>query len=129
MKRFKVILLLLLYILPAIGANVFVHYCGGKISSISIASAHADSCGCDGKKMKKDCCKDETISFQIDDEQIQLKQDFNTTAKFTYSPTLLLQPLLLPNHSFRSLIVLDCSSHPPNKGSSSLYILNRVFRN
>lgn len=129
MKRFKVILLLLLYILPAIGANVFVHYCGGKISSISIATVHADSCGCDGKKMKKDCCKDETISFQIDDEQIQLKYDFNTTAKFTYSPTLLPQPLLLPNHSFRSLIVLDCSSHPPNKGSSSLCILNRVFRN
>jgi len=128
MKRLKVILLLILYILPAIGANVFVHYCGGKISSFSIAIAQSGSCGCDDKSMKKDCCKDETISFQIDDEQIQLKQDFNATAKFTFSPTLLLQPLLLPNHSFRSLIVLDCSSHPPNKGSSSLCILNRVFR-
>lgn len=128
MKKFKVISLLLLYIVPAFGANIFVHYCGGKISSISIAIADTDSCGCDGKKMKKDCCKDETIYLKIDDEQIQLKQDFNNTAKYTYFPTLLGQPLLLPNYSSQSLKVLDCSAHPPNKGSSTLYILNRVFR-
>jgi hypothetical protein len=128
MKKFNVILLLCFYILPAIGLNVFVHYCGGKISSISIAIAHHDSCGCESKKMKKDCCKDETFSFEFDDDQIQLKQDFNTIAKFTYSPTLLSQPLLLPNCSYKSLTVLDCSFHPPNKGSTSLYILNRVIR-
>ena len=56
MKRIVAILLILAYTLPAISMNVSMHYCGGKLASISFFSDNEDGCVCGVKKMKRNCC-------------------------------------------------------------------------
>jgi hypothetical protein len=50
------------------GLAVSLHYCGGKVSSISIG-AKSKKCACGKKKMAKSCCKDKTATLSIDDDQ------------------------------------------------------------
>ena len=75
MKKLIAILLMFLYIIPAIGVTVKTHCCGGKVTSLSLNPFDTKhKCPCGSKKMKKDCCKDETTTFKLDDEQQKTKQ-------------------------------------------------------
>jgi hypothetical protein len=128
MKNLRLILLVAVYLISAVGVNLFVHYCGGKVSSVSIAISHNDACGCDNKKMKKDCCKDETILFQIDDDQIQQNQHLSPPIKYTCFYALINKPLDIANCLTINQKVFYCLYHPPNDVGSDLYLFNRVFR-
>lgn len=114
--------------IPAIGVNISVHYCGGDISSVSFGTNKVSKCLCGSKKMDKDCCKDKQLSFKA-------KYDQHKTSQITFKP---LKPfatyqLAIPTYSisFQPLVVENTTYndyYPPGKLKQPLYILHRVFR-
>ncbi len=127
-KRATVILLLVCYLIPAIGVTVFAHYCNGKLSSVSFQLLGTEKCKCDRKKMKKDCCKTVNCKFKIQSEQQQ-------TPKFTIyiSKAFSVQPAILHSNNtdvFSAPVEKDFyNQHPPPlQLKQPLYLLNRVFR-
>ena len=79
MKRVICILLLAFYTTFNIGLVMNTHYCGGKISSVSLFSPQTStSCGLCGKKpMPKGCCQDKQTQISIDDEQMSSHTNFD----------------------------------------------------
>lgn len=129
MKRVSVILVMLLYLIPAVGVTVSVHICDGAIKSASFNPFDSDHrCSCGSKKMKKDCCKDETASIKLEEDQ-QKKQfvsyglakvvDLRTT--FSNKPTFYCQTQLLSSE-------FDYGLHPPDDVKHPVYIRHRVFQ-
>lgn len=67
MKRLFIFSLLIVYTAMACGVNVQLHYCGGKLKSISLFDK-TEKGGCCGSKMKsKDCCKNKTTFIKVKD--------------------------------------------------------------
>lgn len=68
MNRFAAIFLTGFYLIATIGVAINVHYCHGKVASVSVYLS-ADACAC-GKMMgKKHCCDDQTFLFQLEEDQ------------------------------------------------------------
>lgn len=117
-----------LYLIPAIGVTVSAHYCGGKITSVSIKLIDTHKCPCGKKAMKKDCCKDEMKVFKLKDVQQKAPQfAFNLTS------TTDLQPVIADNFTFFYQVPFvqndfNNSTHPPDNVKHPLYIRHRVFR-
>ena len=127
MKKIIVLLLLFCYLIPAIGLSVKQHYCGGKVTSISIIFTDNHSCPCGKKVMKKDCCKDKTIVFKLKDTQNFTKKfasNFSQTSKFVAH----IFPVF--NYQYDEVAFekhLPFAHPPPLQKSEPLYLLNRVF--
>lgn len=78
MKQAASILLLTLYTFLNLGLVVNTHYCGGKITSISLSNTIEKNCGICGKKqMDKKCCQDTQTQLSVDDNQINSHVQFN----------------------------------------------------
>lgn len=129
MKKFIVIIFLFIYIVPAIGCNINVHYCGGEIASISInPTTDPEGCVCGSKKMEKDCCKDKQISFKLKDNHQKYSQ-------ITFGPFHSFDAVLatkIPEYLF-DFYAVDFQinwyhyHHPPDSVKQSLHILHQVF--
>jgi hypothetical protein len=129
MKRITVILLMFLYMIPAIGVTVSAHYCGGKVTSVSFNPFDTKhKCPCGSKKMKKDCCKDETTTFKLDDEQQKTKQISCNVVKITDFQPAVPTNLTFDYHTPLLSTEFDHSTHPPDDLKHPLYIRHCVFR-
>jgi len=118
-----------LYLIPAIGVTVSAHYCGGKITSVSINPFDTKhKCTCGNKKMAKDCCKDETAMFKLDDEQQKTKQILCNVVKFTNFQPSISSNLIFDYKAPLLSSTFNYSTHPPNDLKHPLYIRHRVFR-
>ena len=69
MGKITVILLLIYYLVPAIGLSVTSHYCGGRLASFYIFPTSAPRCSCGKKPVKKGCSNDKTAVFKIKETQ------------------------------------------------------------
>lgn len=68
MKRILIFSLLLVYATMACGVNIQLHYCGGKLKSISLFDNTKKGGCCGSKKMKsKNCCNDKTTYLKVKD--------------------------------------------------------------
>jgi hypothetical protein len=67
MKKATVIILSFMYLVFSTGLTMSVHYCGGEVNSISFTEGIKDCSSC-GKKAMKGCCKDQTSSYQLDND-------------------------------------------------------------
>ena len=65
MKKVFSIGLVLMVLFSTIGISVNKHYCHGTLMATSVYH-HDDSCG--DMPMPEDCCKDETVVFEVEDE-------------------------------------------------------------
>ncbi|HET6243110.1 MAG: hypothetical protein H0V01_07615 [Bacteroidetes bacterium] len=129
MKRIAIILLMFLYLIPAIGVTVAAHYCGGKIASVSINSFDTKhKCPCGSKKMAKDCCKNKTTTIKFDDEQQKTQQVLCNSMKVTDFQPALLNNLNFDYHSPLLSTEFDHSTHRPDDLKHPLYIRQCVFR-
>lgn len=128
MKRFFVITLMFLYMIPAIGVNVSMHYCGGELSSVSHRLSEKKKCECSPNKMKKGCCEDKQQTFKIDDSQQKAElfsQKFNNTLIFQVEKPFVFQTPIV----YKNIERVDYALfHPPNLHRESIYLLNSVFR-
>ncbi|MCG3165034.1 MAG: hypothetical protein POELPBGB_00794 [Bacteroidia bacterium] len=127
MKRISIIFIMFLYLIPSIGFSVTVHYCGGKIASVSFFNEKG-KCGCGNKKMKKDCCKDETTIYQLDNEQQKIQQcSFNFQQTKEFQPALNINEQTTYQSTFNPTTFYNCA-HPPDEVKHPLYIQHRAFR-
>ncbi len=128
MKRAAIILLLICYLIPSIGIKVYAHYCGGKLSSVSLQVSKSKQCGCEDMEMDENCCKTKTCSISIKEVQEATPQLFTDFSKL-FSATYV---ILLSNNT--SLFTLGNESvvynnhHPPSQLKYPIYLCNRVFR-
>jgi hypothetical protein len=129
MRRATAILLMFLYLIPAIGISGTVHYCGGEVASVTINGiGSSEKCACGSKRMVSDCCNDEDFSFQLDDEQYKTPSfSINIAKSFDFSPAIIAQI----SYDFKTPFVqngLYYAHHPPDNVKTPLYILHQVFR-
>ena len=121
MKKTISIGLLFVVLLSTIGVNVNKHYCHGTLMTTSVYH-HDNSCG--DMPMPEDCCKDETVVFEIEDE-------FNFTfIAFDVRPELsgeIEMPLIIEESIDKgsSLFFLDKES-PPYE-APPIYLLDESF--
>ncbi len=78
MKRILSLLIMVLYLLPALGMTVSTHYCGGKLADVSLfGSKSRMSCSCAAitpKKVvfvKRKCCEQIIYSLKLDNQQLK----------------------------------------------------------
>ena len=79
LKKSTVLFLAFLLLVSNIGFAFDVHYCGGKIASISLnttASASPEKSCCVKKEKKSSCCKDKVVHLE--------KKSDNATFKFFF---------------------------------------------
>ena len=127
MKRIIAISFFLIYVATAFGIGIDIHYCKGKISTISVIGLGNGTCGCKGK-MGKDCCKDEVHFYKADNHKTQ-----NIA-----SPVISLEIVKPHLYSIDYNVplpsaVVDKNKLPDNneitlRYSNSLFILHHVFR-
>jgi hypothetical protein len=68
MKRITIILFAFFYLTVTSGIAVNIHYCGGKIKTVSIFAKGDTEKGCCGSKKKsKGCCKDKKSFHKVKD--------------------------------------------------------------
>lgn len=127
MKKLFATVLILLYIIPAIGINVSVHFCGGEQASVSYFKKQDRKCLCPAEAEKKSCCEDRYQILKIDDTQQKaefLIQKFSNPfhAVFTipadFKPVVPIESAAKASEFFGS----------PYLYKSPLYLLNRVLR-
>lgn len=127
MRRLIVILLSFFYVISVSGVTLVRHYCGGKLASTSLSffdSEHA--CACGSKKMKKNCCKNQSVQLKVKCEHKTVgklavsKDDFKIipfyTTQFSFSLRSATKYIYFPDYL------------PPPKPNNSLLVLNSVFR-
>ncbi len=73
MKRVFVLLLTLFYLMFTSGMTISAHYCGGKLTSVSLLRLGKEKCPCGSKKMKKDCCKTKSCTFKINNRPLSFQ--------------------------------------------------------
>lgn len=109
------------------GMSVKSHYCGGKLTSISILPFASAKCPCGKKVMKKDCCKDKMAEIKKKCDENQLRQNVvptNTSFQVLTSPFL--------EYTFSLVIVSNEKTtlfHQPPDGKTDIpiFLLNRLL--
>lgn len=69
MKKYIVILLMLVYGLPSTGASIYLHYCCGKLDDVSFTVKHAEGCMEEAAAEDEDCCNSVAIDLKLDTDQ------------------------------------------------------------
>lgn len=71
LKKILYIPLLLLYLLSIAGVPLEAHFCGDKLSGVSIFETAQKSCCKPSTKRKKiNCCNDVKVEFQVKDNHV-----------------------------------------------------------
>lgn len=128
MKEALSILFLFLYIIPAIGVNVSLHYCGKKLSSFSLNGESVVQCFCGSKKAKKSCCSDKSISIKLSDDQQENSKFITGVSKGIggcFAPAV---NLFFADYFGGDVDAVFLKQHPPNNVNAPLYIVYGVFR-
>ena len=84
MKKFLTLLMLMIYLLGTTGVVLSKHFCGSKVSHISLLGKKKP-CKCGKVKMPKSCCKDTSVKLSADDNQRLPHFDYSTDSQFVLS--------------------------------------------
>lgn len=124
MKRLFFIFFSFLYLVSSAGVSFNVHYCGGKIKSISFFETDETNC-CGTKRKNKNCCKEKTVVYTVKETQNGSSKLNITKASFEFFGTASATTLskTVANHS-----IVSSFKDPPDIVYNNSYLLNRVFR-
>ncbi len=128
MKKLLATLLMLFYLIPAIGVNVSVHFCGGKAASLEYSAIKKNKCVCSWGTHKKSCCEDRHHILKIDDTQQKselLIHKFSNPFHVLYTAPWVYKTL---TQVLASPVSIPKLVAPPCLYRNSIYILNRVLR-
>lgn len=129
MRRIVAILLFACYLIPCLGLSVSTHYCGGKVTSVSVLSTKNTHCLCGKRAMKKGCCKDKVILVKTSQEQNIQKSIVYSSFKFSNFSVIKASIFKSPFLSSQLMgHILAWTDPPPGLSPGNLYLLNRVFR-
>lgn len=127
MKRASAILLIVFYLIPALGFSITTHFCAGELADVSFYSDDS-KCVCGAEKMNTGCCSSTTTFVKIKDSQTK---SASTNINFVKSLTKLFYTYPSSIIKTSSVSRTDFSSFgsPPDISvDDPIYILNRVFR-
>ena len=127
MKRVTIFLLLFCYLIPAVGLSVVVHYCSGKLASVSLLLTDNSACSCGKMPMKKSCCKNKVTAFKIRDaHQLSKQLSLSSNKIFKFQPQYSVSAAFnIPSTVFVKNILSD---HPPFlQKKLPLHLLYQVF--
>ncbi|MGA1378440.1 MAG: HYC_CC_PP family protein [Chitinophagaceae bacterium] len=129
MKKLVFTLLALVYFFAVTGWQINIHYCMGRVDSVSLVTSHKDSCDTCGmtKTESEGCCHDEN-------QFVRLAQDQKLPVSLHYQlvppvpeiaviiPPTIVSPILARNSS------ATWAGMDPPVAKTPVFILNRVFR-
>lgn len=128
MYRVVAIVLLFLYLIPNIGINGTVHYCGGEVASVTVNGiGSSEKCECGSMRMDSGCCSDEDFSVQLEEDEHQyaqtvLKIEKSLDFSSAHIPQFFLD-FCIPFVQKEGVI----AHHPPDIVKTTLYLLHQVF--
>jgi hypothetical protein len=128
MRKFLIFTLLIVYTGLASGINLQLHYCGGKLKTISLMG-HDDEHGCCGNKMKsKDCCENKHSYLKVKDSHHINSTIKINTIKFVLTDFITPQFVTLIHQPFFVQSELISYPHaPPVSSDNPLYLKYRVL--
>lgn len=135
MKRFIAVILTFIYLSTAMGANVQLHYCMGKLVKWELGSNKKDLCDFCGMKKdststsidKKKCCEDEY-------KELKLKKDQRASENvqpFMFTPFVAAPVTVyaLPDIKAVSLATeFPVAAAPPGMANVPVFLLHCNFR-
>lgn len=80
LKKSAILLITFFYSVCVVGMSVNVHYCHGKISSVSLDFSKSDCC-CEKDKKAKKCCSDKEVELKIDNKDLRVSENKTSTEK------------------------------------------------
>lgn len=109
------VFLAFLLLVSSIGFAFDVHYCGGKIASVSLSTSVSPEKKCCGDKEKKSsCCKDKVFKFEKKSDDATFKVFFFQIAFSAviqeYKPLVFLS---IPNFKSREIISYYSDANAP----------------
>jgi hypothetical protein len=130
MKKAFILLIAVLYLATTSGMVMNIHYCMGKISSVSFTHEkdHEDgSCGkCGMDKTENHCCKDETQYIKITDSHQASVKTFVPVDFMAELPAVEIDMIAAQQGS--SVISSIYYLPPPPKNLNKVYLALNVFR-
>lgn len=126
MKKYIIILLMLVYGLPSTGASLYLHYCCGKLDAVSFSVQHKE--GCTQKEAdSKTCCNNFAIDLKLDADQQPFAPWIHFLPAATAPVTSL--PVWQITVPFTEVLINTPSTGPPVTASSPpVYLKNCLFR-
>jgi hypothetical protein len=127
MRKLLSAFLIFIYILPAVGFSMDVHWCGKKLKVVAFDSPHEKKCPCN-KEMPSGCCKDSHVSVKLSDNQkttTQLNAPHNSFVK-KINPLVSFSVPTLESHA----VAFDFTKYhaPPFKSKLPVYLVNSIIR-
>ncbi len=122
MKKFSLVLLLIIYTLSIFGIGVKAFYCCGRMASVSIFFSSAKK-----ENSDKGCCKTKFRYYKVRDSHVQPGE----TCKHVKSPEYPVSfgyPATQPLLSFAGKGYINNANSPPHKPHTPIYIFNCVYR-
>lgn len=119
------------YLFSVIGVALSLHFCGGKLASVTVNSSKNNCKVCANESFnKKDdgCCKNTKVELKVKDDHqnVAAKQ----IAKLFSNAVALPVHLLESCQKFKSTIILKVVNKPPPLITSiAIHVFNCVFRN
>ncbi len=126
MKKILAILFSAFYLSFSVGLMINLHYCGGKLKTVSLSLNHKDCCK--SKKGKVKCCDNKKIVCKINDNQEAASHPILPTPPVK---DLAFQSFYVSNESplfFELEHQSFLSNSPPGISKNPSYLLNRVIR-
>jgi len=122
LKKLFSIFLSVIFLASALGLSINSHYCGKKLSSVSLIT---QECSCKGKTpMKKGCCKNEI-------KYVKIADDYSPSSQFHFAqvdvaPVVLNYPFVL-GASENSVSVFFNNHSPPPKFADRVIAFHSIL--
>lgn len=119
------------YVFSVVGVALSIHFCGGRLASVSFSSAKTGCKLCKLEPVAKkggDCCKNTKI-------EVKVKDSHQTTNGVNLFKVLAVKLFHLPKNIHFSPVILigqrakRSNKAPPRGLHIAVYLLNCVFRN
>jgi len=120
MKKITSILLMTIYLLISVGVSINVHNCNGRFAFVEILTEIGNCC-CDHEKEASNCCDDENIVIQMD-QDVQIIQSNRLAASSPFVITRTFAPIAklfgAPLNIHKEIIV------PPPPPNQPIWLVN-----
>jgi hypothetical protein len=119
--------LVLFYFLISIRLTANVHYCGGKIRAVSVVGFSKQQSCCEGKPMKRNCCKNVKVCLKQNGEDQRVSSVAFLIAPVVIPPVTRFAELHPVAESYVPQTILPSVHAPPPEAFPPVYLKNCVF--
>ncbi|NCW87724.1 MAG: hypothetical protein EBV71_02385 [Chitinophagia bacterium] len=129
MKKLVITLVALVYFFAVTGWQINIHYCMGRVDSVSLLTSHTDSCDTCGmaRTESNGCCHDENQFVRLtQDQKLPVSLHYQLVSPVT-ELSIIVTPTIVDPTLSRDSFVIWAGMDPP-VAKTPVFILNRVFR-